>query len=222
MKPVGQLLSWIGSNARFDRLLGLPLLVESTSAGARPSRNRSRAFALHELGHNVDLLYSTGRIDARFSIGIAELLSSTRGNSVRTCVRSTCRHDLHLSDLYSAHQVRQSSCEKNGPFHMLSAYPQHKSRFCRSHCCSRPQLSYLYTPHGLVTNAPFRSRGYQFLAGRLERGLASRETPSLMCLRGRKRECSRTQVPWSKAIRRSEWHRFIRGGAISRASSDDA
>jgi len=56
----------------------------------------------------------------------------------------------------------------------------------------------LYTPHGLVTNAPFRSRGYRALAGWLERGLALLGDVILCNSEGEKRHAEEVGLPSTK------------------------
>jgi glycosyltransferase involved in cell wall biosynthesis len=151
------------SIARVDRLR-IALLVEATSGGVG-RHVIDLAFALHGLGHSVDLLYSTGRIDERFSVGLGELAFK----GVKTC-EIDMRHGLHMDDLSSIHQVRQY-LRKNGPFDILHNHST-KAGFVGRIAALGLGCRALYTPHGLVTNAPFRSRSYRVAAGWLERGLA--------------------------------------------------
>lgn len=177
------------SNAPVDRLR-IALLVESTSAGVG-RHVIDLAFALLELGHDIDLLYSTGRIDTRFSRGVAEL--SFRG--VRTC-EIDMRHDLDLADLSSARQVRRY-LRRNGPFHILHAHST-KAGFVGRIAALGLGCKTVYTPHDLVTNAPFRSRGYKAAAGYLERGLAVLGDAVLCVSEEEKQSALRLQFPGTK------------------------
>ena len=147
-----------------DRLR-IALLVESSSAGVG-RHVIDLAFALHELGHSIDLLYSTRRIDARFSRGLAELAFK----GVKVC-EIDMHHGLHLADVSSIGEVRRY-LRINGPFDIVHTHSTKAGLIGRVAALGL-DCHTLYTPHGLVTSAPFRSRGYRFVAGCLERGLAT-------------------------------------------------
>ncbi len=145
--------------------LRIALLVESTSAGVG-RHVIDLAGALHELGHSVDLLYSTRRIDARFLAGLAELACK----GVKTC-EIDMRHGLHPADVLAIRNVRRY-LRANGPFDILHCNST-KAGFVGRIAALGKGCQTIYTPHGLVTDAPFRGRGYRFVAGWLERGLAA-------------------------------------------------
>jgi glycosyltransferase involved in cell wall biosynthesis len=170
--------------------LRIALLVESSSAGVG-RHVIDLTCALLESGHSVHLLYSSRRIDGRFSKGLAQLALLR----ARTCAVDM-RHGLHPADAIAIWRVR-SYLRANGPFDILHCHSTKAGLVGRlaavgMGCCI------LYTPHGLVTNAPFRSRGYRALAGWLERGLAVLGDVILCNSEGEKRHAEEVGLPSTK------------------------
>jgi glycosyltransferase involved in cell wall biosynthesis len=154
-----------GQLSRETRRLRIALLVESSSGGVG-RHVVDLANALLELGHSVDLLYSARRIDERFARGLSEL--SARG--IRTC-EVDMRHGLHITDMAAVYLVRRF-LRANGPFDILHCHSTKAGLIGRLVTLGMNCIA-LYTPHGLVTNSPFRRHGYRALAGWLERNLGT-------------------------------------------------
>jgi glycosyltransferase involved in cell wall biosynthesis len=144
--------------------LRIALLVESTSAGVG-RHVIDLAYALHELGHRVDLLYCARRIDERFSAGLAGLACK----GVKIC-EIDIRHGLHPTDVLAMRAVRRY-LRKNGPFDILHCHST-KAGFAGRIAAAGLGARTVYTPHALVTMSPFSTKVYRTLAGWLERSLA--------------------------------------------------
>jgi len=145
--------------------LRIALLVESSSGGVG-RHVIDLACALRRLRHNVSLLYSARRIDARFSNDLTQVVSL----GIDTC-EVDMRHNLHLADISAIYFVRRHF-RTHGPFDILHCHST-KAGFIGRLAALGTGICTLYTPHGLVTNAPFRSPAYLALAGWLERRLAA-------------------------------------------------
>jgi len=139
--------------------------VESSSGGVG-RHVIDLACALRRLRHNVSLLYSARRIDARFSNDLTQVVSL----GIDTC-EVDMRHNLHLADISAIYFVRRH-LRTHGPFDILHCHST-KAGFIGRLAALGTGICTLYTPHGLVTNAPFRSPAYLALAGWLERRLAA-------------------------------------------------
>jgi glycosyltransferase involved in cell wall biosynthesis len=161
-------------------------------------------------------LYSARRIDARFSNGLAQAVALR----VETCVIDM-RHNLHPVDLSAIQSVRRY-LRRDGPFDVLHCHSTKAGLVGRIAGLGMGCRT-LYTPHGLVTNAPFRSRGYLALAGWLERRLAGIGDAVICVSKEERQHALEVRLPEAKirvapnGIDLSEAERYLEGRAPMRA-----
>lgn len=129
---------------------------------------------LHDLGHEVHLIYSAGRVDLGTTAGLAAI-QTKRIPTYQVSMKS--RPDS--SDLAAIKEIR-SYIKQHGPFDVVHGQSSKGGALAR---LARPPYPavVVYTPHAIATMSPTRSGLSRKILGAVEKHLA-RKTDAIICV----------------------------------------